>query len=135
MLWLALPSAVAYAQEPVLQATNPVSNSHIAPLTTTVVATYNQPMQASSVSTQTFAVHAMKTGQLTQSFSVAGNQLIVTPPNSLKPGELVQVSATTGTTNITGTNPLTPTVWQFRAKAGVGPAVFDVFKATFGSGV
>ena len=119
---------------PHLQATNPISNSHTAPLNTTVSATYNQPMAPSSVSTQTFAVHARETGQLTQTFSVIGNQIIVTPPSAFKPGELVQVSATTGTTNITGTNPVSPTVWQFRAKAGVGPADFDYVSNTFGGG-
>ena len=36
----------------------------------------------------------------------------------------MQVSATTATLNITGTGPLTPTVWQFRAAARVGPIAF-----------
>ncbi|MEM7033119.1 MAG: DUF11 domain-containing protein, partial [Chloroflexota bacterium] len=119
---------------PTLVAINPLSNSHTAPLTTTITATYDQLMDAPSVNTQTFAVYAMETGLLTQPFGVAGKQIIVTPTNAFKPGELVQVSATTGTTNITGTNPLSPTVWQFRAMAGVGPAVFDDFVNNFGTG-
>ncbi|MEM7342950.1 MAG: FG-GAP-like repeat-containing protein [Chloroflexota bacterium] len=126
--------AIANAQAPVLQVTNPVSNSHIAPRDSIITATYNQPINASSVTTQTFAVHAMQTGQLTQTIGVLGNQIIFTPTNSLKPGELVQVSATTGTTNITNTHPVLPTVWQFWASAGVGPVVFDQFESSFGAG-
>ncbi len=44
----------------------------------------------------------------------------------------MQVSATTGTLNLTGTHPLSPTVWQFRTKAGVGPAIFDLVTNTLG---
>ncbi|MCP4863384.1 MAG: Ig-like domain-containing protein, partial [Alteromonas sp.] len=129
---LVWPTAPVSAQGPVLQATEPVSNSHTALLTTPVVATYTQAMAPASVTTQTFAVHAMSTGHLSQTLGVAGNRISLTPTNSLKPGELVQVSATTGPTNITGINPASPTVWQFRAKAGLGPAVFDVVTDTFG---
>ncbi|MCP4422519.1 MAG: Ig-like domain-containing protein, partial [Chloroflexi bacterium] len=129
-----LPVPTAYAQDPVMQATHPVSNTHTALLTSTVSITYNQNMDISTVSTQTFAVHAMETGLISQTYGVNGGTISLTPTNSFKPGELVQVSATTGTLDITGTNPLSPTVWQFRAQAGVGPAVFDAFTNNFGSG-
>ncbi len=122
-LWLGL-SGLAYAQGPVLQSTNPVSNTNTAPLTTTVSITYNQDMDASTVSTQTFAVHARQTGLLTETYSVTNGTISLTPNTPFKPGELVQVSATTATLNITGTGPLSPTVWQFRTKVEAGSGLF-----------
>ncbi|MCP4356417.1 MAG: DUF11 domain-containing protein, partial [Chloroflexi bacterium] len=119
---------------PVLVAISPISNTHVATVTSTVSITYDHNMDISSVSTQTFAVHAMETGLISQTYGVNGGRISLTPTNSFKPGELVQVSATTGTLDITGTNPLSPTVWQFRAQAGVGPAVFDAVTNNFGTG-
>ena len=66
---------VTVPPRPVLQSTNPVSNTHTAPLTTTVSATYDQDMDAATVTTQTFAVHAMQTGQLTQTYGVNGGTI------------------------------------------------------------
>jgi hypothetical protein len=117
-----------------VQSTNPVSNTHTAPITSTVSITYNQTISTSTVSPQTFAVHAMQTGLLTQTYGVNGGTISLTPTNSFKPGELVQVSATTATLNITGTAPILPTVWQFRTKAGIGPAIFNELTGAFGSG-
>ncbi|MEM7031518.1 MAG: FG-GAP-like repeat-containing protein [Chloroflexota bacterium] len=134
MLWFFGIALTVYAQDPEAQTVFPIRNSHTSPLTTTVMATYNQPMDVTSVNTQTFTVHAMQTGLLSPAYTVVDAQIIATPPNAFKPGELVQVSTTTGTTNITGTNPVSPTVWQFRTQAGVGPAVFDVITNAFGTG-
>ena len=83
----------AYAQGPVLQAINPVSNTHTAPLNTTVSATYDQAMDIATVSPGTFAAHAMQTGLLPQSYGVNGGTLILTPTNPFKPGELMDVAA------------------------------------------
>ncbi len=131
---IVLPTPLAYAQGPVVQGINPLSNTVTAPLTSTVSITYSQSMSASTVTTQTFAIHAMQTGLLSQTYGVNGGTISLTPTNSFKPGELVQVSATTGTLNITGTAPLSPTVWQFWTKAGVGPAIFNELTSTFGGG-
>jgi len=120
-------SQPAYAQGPVMQGINPISNTHTAPLTTTVRITYNQSISAATVSAQTFAVHAMQTGLLTETFSVNGGEIKLSPNSALKPGELVQVSATTATLNITGPGPLSPTVWQFRAGVHARPFGFGAF--------
>ena len=101
----------AAAVAPVRQSVNPAMNAHTAPLTSSVSITYDQPMDAATVSTGTFAVHAMETGLLAQTYGVGGGTIALTPTHAFKPGELVQASASTGTLNITGTAPLAPTVW------------------------
>jgi len=48
----------------------------------------------------------------------------LTTPQPLKPGELVQVSATTGTLSLTdGRRPISPAVWAFRVVAGVAQGI------------
>ena len=104
--------------------TDPVSNTHIAPPTTTVSITYDEDIDAATVSTRTFAVHAMQTGLLTQTYGVDGGTISLTPIRPFKPGELVQASATTGTLNVSGQGPVSPTVWQFWAAVAAGSGVF-----------
>jgi hypothetical protein len=71
---------------------------------TTVSITYDQPMSATTVTSQTFAIHGMQSGLVTETHGVVnGNTLIVTPTNAFHQGELVYAIATTGTLNITGT--------------------------------
>ncbi len=109
---------------PVLAAFTPVSNSHQAALTSTVVLTYNVAMAGSSVNSQTVAVHGMFQGHLNPGYSTTGPVITLNPTAPFKPGELVQVSATTGTQRVEGLQPSAPTVWQFRAKATTGSGLF-----------
>ncbi|MCP4535610.1 MAG: hypothetical protein GY832_00515, partial [Chloroflexi bacterium] len=81
-----------------------------------------------------FSIHGMQSGLLTETFGVSGGTVILTPTRLLFPGELVQATATTGTLSLAGMAPLTPTVWQFRAEARVGPVVFDEVSSDFGTG-
>ena len=111
---------------PVLQSIDPLSNTHTAPLTASVSITYDQPMSLTHVTTATFAVHAMQTGLLSQTYGVKDGTIALTPTNAFKAGELVQVSATTGTLNYTGTEPAAPTVWAFRAETLSGSGQFLV---------
>ena len=110
---------------------HPVSNTHTAPATSTVSITYDEAISPATVSTRTFAVHAMQTGLLTQTYSVAGGSISLTPAQPFKPGELVQVSATTGTLNLSGRGPISPTVWQFRVAATNGYGYFADSGQTF----
>lgn len=110
---------------------DPISNTHTAPTTTTVAITYDESISPATVSTRTFAVHAMQTGQLTETYSTSGGMISLTPPQPFKPGELVQVSATTGTLNLSGQGPISPTVWQFRAAPSGGYGHFAVSTQTF----
>jgi hypothetical protein len=66
----------------------------------------------------------MQTGLLSQTYSVNSNQIVLTPVQPFKPGELVQVSATTRTLNMSGQEPISPTVWQFRVAVEGGSGVF-----------
>ncbi|MCP4543439.1 MAG: DUF11 domain-containing protein [Chloroflexi bacterium] len=117
-------TTVSVDPAPVVQSVQPANNTHTAPLQSDVRVTYDQPMDGSSVSTQTFAVHANQTGWVVGTYGVMGGQVTVTPSSPFKPGELVQASATTGMRNITGTAPLRSTVWQFHAATQGGTAVF-----------
>jgi hypothetical protein len=110
---------------------NPISNTHTAPATTSVSISYDEPINPAAVSTGTFAVHAAQTGLLTQTYHVSGGTISLTPLQPFKPGELVQVSATTGTLNLSGEGPISPTVWSFRAAASGGYAHFARSGQTF----
>ena len=94
---------------------HPPRNSHTAPLTTTVSATYDEPIDAATVTSRTFAVHGMQSGLVTATHGVSDGQIIVTPTQPFHQGELVYAIATTDTLNITGTAPLHSTQWQFNA--------------------
>ena len=103
----------------------PPANTHTAPLTASVSITYSQAISVTTVNTRTFAVHAMQTGLLTRTYSVDGGTISLTPIQPFKLGELVQTSATTGTLSLSGQEPISPTVWQFRAAVAGGSGIFD----------
>ncbi|MCP4540531.1 MAG: DUF11 domain-containing protein, partial [Chloroflexi bacterium] len=94
---------------------NPPRNSHTAPLTTTVSITYDEPISVATVTSRTFAVHGMQSGLVTATHTVRGGTIVVTPTRPFHQGELVYIIATTRTLNVTGTEPLSATQWQFRA--------------------
>ena len=95
----------------------PTPNSQNVPQTATVGIEYDEPIDPATVSTQTFAVHAMQGGQLLGDYSVTLGNIVLDPTRLFFPGEMVMASATTGTLSaIDGTGPFTPTVWQFRAE-------------------
>jgi len=103
-------------QSPAQQSIHPPRNSVTATLATTVSITYDEAISATTVTSQTFAVHGMQSGLVTETHGVVnGNTIIVTPTNGFFPGELVYAIATTQTTNLDGTHPVTPTLWQFNA--------------------
>jgi len=114
----------------------PDPNTHTAPLTTTVSITYDEPMDPTTVTSRTFAVHGMFSGLVTATHAVAngGYTLIVTPSHPFFPGELVYTIATTQTTNLTGTHPLSSTLWQFNAEAPEGWGRFDETPLNVGTG-
>ncbi|MCP4536442.1 MAG: VCBS repeat-containing protein, partial [Chloroflexi bacterium] len=116
MLWIVLPPVGAAAQEPDWKNHYPITNTITASLMTTVTITYDQPMSATTVTSRTFAVHGMQSGLVTETHGlIDGNRLIITPANGFHQGELVYAIATTRTTNVTGTSPLSATQWQFNA--------------------
>jgi len=104
---------------------SPAANAYDVPRDATVSITYAEDISATTVTTRTFAVHAMQTGQVLEGYSVNGGEIKVTPAQPFKPGELVQVSATTGTLSLDASAPLTPTVWQFWTRPLLGTACFS----------
>ena len=99
---------------PTPQSQVPPPFTHTVPLTTVISIGYSENISLATVSSQTFAIHAMQTGLLTGTYGVTGGTIEFTPAKPLKPGELVQVSATTHTLNLSSIGPISSTVWQFR---------------------
>jgi uncharacterized repeat protein (TIGR01451 family) len=106
------PVGLAAPGNPIL---DPPPNSHTAPLTTSISITYDEPISPATVTSHTFAIHAMQSGLVTATHSVSGGTIVVTPTLPFHHGELVYAIATTQTLSITGTGPLSSTQWQFRA--------------------
>ncbi len=119
-----LQASITKSVLPIVVSQQPPANSFTWPLTTAVVLTYDQAISPTSVTSRTFVVHAMQTGLLTEVYSVAGSTITLDPSMPFKPGELIQVTATTATLNLSGQQPLTPTVWQFRTAPTAGSGIF-----------
>src|SRR5574340_350964 len=82
---------------PTIEQLTPLAQSHTAPLDTDVSATYDQAIAPTSVSDQSFAVHAAQSGRLLEpanSLSVSGSTVTLDPGAAFKPGEWVQATAT-----------------------------------------
>ncbi len=127
-------AAVQIPPPPVLQSFSPDRNAHAVSFIPAISATYDLLMDPATVTSRTFAIHGMQLGQRLQTYSVDGRVVSLTPTQPLKPGELVQVSATTGTLSMSGRGPISPTVWQFRAAVGGGSGTLDPPLTTPGFG-
>lgn len=103
---------------------DPPANSYAVPITTTVTISYDEDIDPATVSAETFAVFGMQTGIRLETFAVENGTIALTPNLPFMAGELINVSATTGTLNNNGQGPLEPTVWQFRTASG-GSGLFD----------
>lgn len=104
---------------------NPLPNTHTAPTDTAVSVTYNENINNNTVDETSFAVQGMQTGVRLGSFSVTGGQITLAPETPFQPGELIQVSATTRTLNLSGDGPISPTVWSFRIAVPAGSGLFE----------
>ncbi|MBN1317188.1 MAG: VCBS repeat-containing protein [Anaerolineales bacterium] len=92
---------------------SPPPNSHTASPDTHISITYDEPINATTVNSATFAVYGMQSGLVTGTHGVSGSMIVVTPTHPFHQGELVYAIATTRTLNITGTGPEYATQWQF----------------------
>ncbi len=81
-----------------------------------VTITYNEAIDAATVNANTFVVHALQSTQRYYDYSVNGGAIQYAHDLPFAAGELIEVSATTGTLNLNGESPISPTVWQFRIK-------------------
>ena len=113
----------------VITGVSPSENSHAAPVSTDITATYDQNIDTGgSVTDTTFVVHAMQTGQILSpphgnAISVVTDTITFNPDNDFKPGEMIQVIATDGIQN-TLAEASVKRVWEFRAAATGGTANF-----------
>ncbi len=108
----------------VVTSVDPAANSHAAPVSTNVAATFDENINAGTATADTFAVHRMRRGQLVgaaATVSAAGDTVTLDPAADFFPGETVKVTATSA---IQGATPVTRRVWSFRAGVTSGGATF-----------
>lgn len=101
----------------------PPMNTHSAPVDAEIGVTLDHAIDPTSVSSNTFAVHGMQTGQLLEPANVvsaSAESLSLRPARSFFPGELVQATATRGIEDPEGDALVAPHVWQFRTGVGQG---------------
>ena len=123
-LMLAAPEPVSVDPE------SPLANSHTSPHLANVSLTFDTfgGTLDDTMLDEEFVVHAMQQGRMPSisgDFSVSGDSIIANPGGGFFPGELVQVSATTGIQNTGGETLAQPFTWQFRAAANGGAGVFS----------
>lgn len=109
---------------PVLVSTDPDKNAVGAGRDTAVTLTFDQPIKANSVNSQTFVVQAMQTGLINGAYGAAGNTVIFTPTAPFKPGEFVQVSVVTDMMNLLDAPLGEAAVFQFSAASNPASGVF-----------
>ncbi len=97
---------------------NPVAGSHNAAASTDVSATFDEII--TSATEQTFRVTSRQGGVAEGTVSASGMRVTLDPSSNFFPGDLVEVTATSG---IQGTTAAVPRVWHFRT-AATGSADF-----------
>jgi hypothetical protein len=116
--------------------TDPVANSHDASILTNVSATFDQSLNPTTVTGQTFAVHGMQSGRQldppntlrVSTVNVADDTIILDTAKpfawGLFPGEIVQVTAGSGIENTLG-EASNKSVWQFQTDVSSGTGLFE----------
>ena len=102
---------------------SPPSNSHSAPADTDLAITFDQTVNAESVSSETLVVHGTQAGRprdAVGAVTVNGETLSLQSAQPFFPGELVQATATTRIENQDGQGLSSPFNWQFRTGVGEG---------------
>ncbi len=113
-------------------AVDPPENSNIAPITTNIAATLDEPVDTGSVDANTFVAHGYFSGRIAGSYSFpAADSAALNPTADFAPGELVEASITAGVQ--TGGVPISPYVWRFRAAVTGGSGSFVYNLAPIGN--
>ena len=87
---------------------NPLGNSHVAPIAADVTATFDENLNASTVTPQSFVAHSLQGGKVVAaSVSAVANVAMLDPNADFFPGELVQATITSDVQS-SGGNPTTP---------------------------
>ena len=103
--------------------TNPVANSHVAPATAPIAATFVEPLLAESVGSDGFVVHSSFAAKLGGPLNVSESVISLSPNRPLHVGALVQVTATNSIETQEAV-PISPHVWQFRVGVASGTGLF-----------
>ncbi len=102
---------------------DPSPNSHTAPRTTNITATFTAAINPETISEATFVVHSRFQGQVTGTYYPSNNEVVFDPSLVFFPGELLQTTLTTDI--IAGDSSLPdPFVGQFRTAASEGSGQF-----------
>lgn len=128
-IWLTNPASIS--------STSPLRNTHNNALSTPLNLNFTQAMSAGTASQSAFRVWGGMSGLRSGTYSGGGTSTIgFTPAQAYKPGELISATLLCGALTSTGA-PAQPSVMQFRARAGVGPATFyetRKYQKTIGGG-
>ncbi len=134
LIWYAMigsgaPPAAARRWQPlapIVQDAAPAPNALNVPATATVALTFDEPVDLTSVTSRTFAVHGSQGPRFKGAYELSNLSRTVSfdPARAFFPGERVDASVTTGTQNITGTHAPSSVVWQFWAATEGGSAHF-----------
>lgn len=110
---------------PIVLTTDPSSNATNVPLNKVVTATFNMPMDATTINTNTFT---LKDGGNTVAGLVTynGNTASFTPTSNLQSGKTYTATITTGAKNLAGTSIANDYVWTFSTAAPLGPQPPDL---------
>ena len=114
---------------------NPDNESHSGVVSTDISATLDENVNAATVNDATFVAHAGFSGRILAAegdWSGATATAIINPAADFKPGELIQMTVTSGLQGTDG-SPVEPYVWQFRTAVSEGSGIFGAFD-TFGEG-
>ena len=117
-----LAAPAAQAQAPTITTFSPARNAIAAPWYGPVAFTFSQAMDAATGS-NVGIFSAVSGGRKAGTATATGAVLAVQPTRGFRPGEVVSVSVPATITSATGTA-VAPTVYQFTAAAGAGPATF-----------
>lgn len=128
------PVYAAPVAPPTITGAYPAVNAGSVPITATVQVSFDQAMDASTVTSRTLVVHGELTGRHVGSIGVISQTAILTTAMPFQPNELAQVSVTNGVQNESGENLSATKVWQFRTRIGGEPGVFMPLGPGFASG-
>jgi len=89
-----------------------------------LTATFNMPIDPTSISTRTFTVRGAQTGVYAGSYLSGSNVVAFDHPTPFKPGEEIVVNLSDGLRSTEGATLTQPYAWGFRAAVGGGSGMF-----------
>lgn len=108
--------------QPKVTATSPVNDETDVVLNKVIRATFNMPMDASTINATTFTLKQGVT-PVSGVVTYVGNNAFFTPNTNLAPNLVYTATITTGASNIVGTPMAIDYVWNFTTGASIAPKV------------